>query len=197
MSSPPSPLLARLAEGDPSAKRACVERYGSLVWSLARRFAPPSEAEDAVQDIFVDLLRSAGRFDPAQGTEPGFVAMIARRRLVDLARRRAARRAELQAEPTSDGGASDSDPASAAAVPALPADVEQKLDATRAARALARLGPEERDVLLLATVDGLSYAEIAARKGIPLGTVKTQARRGLLRVRELLADAERAPEVAS
>lgn len=182
-------LLARVADGDATAARACVERFGALVWSLARRHSPTTaDAEDAVQDIFVDLIRSAARFDPVHGTENGFVAMVARRRLIDLARRRAARPEVTRKE--ADVTTSDSDPATAAAVPALPPDLEEKMDASRAARAIAALAPEERDVLLLATVDGLSYAEIAARKGLPLGTVKTYARRGLLSVRARLSAEE-------
>ncbi len=133
----------------------------------------------------MDLIRSAARFDPMHGTESGFVAMIARRRLVDLARRRAARREEVRKEVADTS--SDSDPAAQAAVPSLPPDVEEKLDASRAARAIAALAPEERDVLLLATVEGLTYAEIAEQKGLPLGTVKTHARRGLSLVRAQMA----------
>jgi RNA polymerase sigma-70 factor (ECF subfamily) len=166
-----------------------VTHFGGLVWSLARRFSPtPTDAEDAVQDIFVDLIRSAFRFDPARGTEAGFVAMVARRRLIDLARRRAARRAEVDADAAIDATSDGSDPPSPAGLPVLPPDLEQRLDASRAARAVAQLGPEERDVLVLATVDGLSYSEIAERKGLPLGTVKTCARRALMTVRKLLAE---------
>lgn len=180
-------LLARVASGDATAPRACVDRFGSLVWALARRYTrTPADAEDAVQDIFVDLIRSAARFDPMQGTESGFVAMIARRRLVDLARRRAARREDSRKEVVDTSA--DSDPVAQAAVPSLPPDVEEKLDASRAARAIGSLAPDERDVLLLATVEGLTYAEIAEQKGLPLGTVKTYARRGLSRVRAQLAN---------
>jgi RNA polymerase sigma-70 factor, ECF subfamily len=179
-------LLARIAAGDAPARGACVARFGALVWALARRYTrTPADAEDAVQDIFVDLIRSAARFDPMHGTESGFVAMIARRRLIDLARRRAARREDEKKELVDTS--SDSDPVAQAAVPSLPADLEQKLDASRAAHAIASLAPDERDVLLLATVEGLTYAEIAEHKGLPLGTVKTYARRGLAQVRARLA----------
>ncbi len=189
MNPPRDTLLERIAKGEADAKRACVERFGALVWSLARRHSPtPADAEDAVQEIFMDLMRSAARFDPTKGTENGFVAMVARRRLIDLARRRAARREEARKD--AEGSGTDSDPEVAAAVPSLPADLEEKLDASRAARAIAALGAEERDVLLLATVEGLTYAEIAERKNLPLGTVKTYARRGLLSVRARLSEAE-------
>jgi len=72
--------------------RACLDSFGPLVWSLARKYTPTqADAEDAVQDIFLDLWRSASRYDPERSSEPAFVAMIARRRLVDLRRRRARR----------------------------------------------------------------------------------------------------------
>ncbi|MBU3729210.1 MAG: sigma-70 family RNA polymerase sigma factor [Phycisphaerales bacterium] len=66
-----------------------MARFSGLVWSIARKLsADPSDAEDAVQEVFIDLWRSAHRFDPAKGTETTFVATIARRRLIDRGRRR-------------------------------------------------------------------------------------------------------------
>ena len=81
-------LLARIARGDERAVRECVQQYGALVWSMARRWsAHASDAEDAVQEIFIDLWRTASRYDSARATEAGWVAMIARRRLIDRTRR--------------------------------------------------------------------------------------------------------------
>ena len=82
-------LLARVGAGDAGAVREVLSRYGGLVWSIAKRFEP-SEAEDAVQEIFLDLWKSAGRYDAALGSEATFIATIARRRLID--RRRTRRR---------------------------------------------------------------------------------------------------------
>jgi RNA polymerase sigma factor (sigma-70 family) len=85
----PSPLLPRIAAGDEGAVRECVSRYGALVWSLARRWSAESgDAEDAVQEIFIDLWRTAARYDLSRTSEAGWVAMIARRRLIDRARKR-------------------------------------------------------------------------------------------------------------
>ena len=156
----------------------CLDRYGGLVWSMARRYAP-AEAEDAVQEIFVDLWKSAGRFDPAVASEAAFIAVISRRRLIDRVR------------------ASKRTPAAARAAAAVPegidpgASPERCAEAAQAVRALDALRPEQREVLLLAACQGLSHDEIAERTGIPLGTVKAHVRRGLLRVRSaLLGDAK-------
>ncbi|MFO0739763.1 MAG: sigma-70 family RNA polymerase sigma factor [Labilithrix sp.] len=178
-------LLQRIAAGDGAAATTAVQHYGTLVWSLARRYTRGrDEAEDAVQEIFVDLLESASRFDPERGTESGFVAMIARRRLIDLARRRAVRAIESTTEGKrgSDPGATPLDEQSIAR--AMRAD--EAIDAKTIARAIDQLPPEEREVLVLATLGGRSYAEIATMKDLPLGTVKTYGRRGLLRVRAAL-----------
>ena len=174
-SSPP-PLLHAVAAGDPSAVRTCIERWGGLVWSIARRFSPSTtEAEDAVQEIFVDLWRSASRFDPSIASETAFVAMIARRRLLDR-RRRSQRRPDTEPMPESRG----------ALAGAEHQQMEMCGEAAMAQKVLAQLRPEQRSVLIMATYQGLSHEEIASATGMPLGTVKAHARRGLIRVRELL-----------
>ena len=168
------PVLPRVAVGDPAAVRECIARYGPLVWGLARRLVPnPADAEDAAQDVFISLWQSAGRYDPAQAAEVTFVAMIARRRLID--RRRRARR-----HPPPDP-LPEAVPCAAAADP-----VERADDAARAAAALAELRDDQRAVLELAVYHGLTHEEISVRTGLPLGTVKTHIRRGLIRVRERL-----------
>jgi RNA polymerase sigma-70 factor (ECF subfamily) len=170
---PAATLLSRVAAGDPAAIRECLARFGGLVWSIAKRF-DPAETEDAVQEIFLDLWRSAGRHDPQVASETAFVAMIARRRLIDRRRSRARR-------PTTEG---------IDEVPSIPDAQAQRPDAcaeaSQAARALTRLRPEQREVLVLSTCHGLSHGEIAARTGMPLGTVKAHARRGLLSIRAAL-----------
>ena len=82
-------VLQRMASGDPAAVRECMDRYGSLVWSLARRLSrTASDAEDAAQEIFLDIWRSAARYDAARGSDQVFVATIARRRLIDRMRKK-------------------------------------------------------------------------------------------------------------
>lgn len=168
----PAALLARVAAGDAAAVREVLATYGGLVWSIARRFEA-GDAEDAVQEIFLDLWKSAARFDPAIASEAAFIAMIARRRLID---RRRTRRRRPATENIHE-------------VPSIPDDAVTGPDvcaeANQAARALAQLRPEQRQVLVL-SAQGLSHAEIAAQTGMPLGTVKAHARRGLLSIRAAL-----------
>jgi len=169
------PLLPRVAHGDTSAVRECVGRYGGLLWSLARKWsASPADAEDAVQEIFLDLWRSAGRFSASAGSETTFVATIARRRLID--RRRRAHRTP-PTDPLSERMPAPS---------GVPADLGA--EAALAAKALDRLRPEQRQVIWLMACQGLTHEEVAQRTGMPLGTVKAHARRGLILVRQALAN---------
>lgn len=168
--------LPRVALGDRSAVAECIDRHGALVWALARRFCPnASDAEDLVQDVFIALWKNAPRFDPSLASEATFVAMITRRRLIDGRRR-------LRARP--EPGPLPDEVASAALDAAPRAELAD--EARRAAEALGELPDDQRRVLTLATRDGLTYDQIARATGRPLGTVKTLARRGLIRLRQRL-----------
>ncbi len=175
----PALLLPRIAVGDERAVRACVDRYGALVWSLARRWSTDTnDAEDAVQDIFIDLWRSAPRFDPTRASEAGWVAMIARRRLIDRARRRSTSPV-LEPYPVGfdveDETGGDRD-----------AELDLASRAERARAVLRTLPDAQRRMLELSLLDGKTHDEIARETDVPLGTVKSHIRRGLLRVRALL-----------
>lgn len=170
-------LLQRVATGNTRAVAECIDQYGGLVWSLARRLLiRPTDAEDAVQEVFIELWKTAHLFDPSIGSETTFVAMIARRRLIDR-RRRESRRLEGDAVPIDE-----------VPIPTAVEPIEYELqdEAARAARALGVLKPEQRSVLQLAVCEGWSHQLIAERLGLPLGTVKTHVRRGLARIREEL-----------
>jgi RNA polymerase sigma factor (sigma-70 family) len=168
-------LLQRVAAGERMAMEQCLARFAPLVWSAARRFLGTSpEAEDAVQEIFIELWRKADRYEPALGSETTFVMTLARRRLLDV-RRRWSRRPELTpleeveepAQAPAEGSAADDESAQALAV-------------------LRALPQEQQQVLELSLRDGCTHSEIASQLALPLGTVKTLLRRGLLRIRQAL-----------
>lgn len=169
-------VLARIARGDAQAVRACMDEFGGLVWTIARRFTRTrADAEDAVQEIFTDVWRSAGRFDPAQGSEKVFISTIARRRLIDRLRR------AKQVPPMESEDALDqmgwAEPGNRA---------EMCAEAATAAQAVAQLKPDQQKVIELGVLNGMSHQEIADALQMPLGTVKTQMRRGLIQVRALM-----------
>jgi RNA polymerase sigma factor (sigma-70 family) len=170
-------LLERIAAGDQAAVKECMDAYGSLVWALARRMSSSaSDAEDATQEIFLEIWKSAARYDSALGSEAVFVTTIARRRLIDRLRSRKRRpQTEEFNEEINVEQALEAPDSGALAV-----------ESARAARALAQLGEGERQILLMGVVDGMTHSEIATATGKPIGTVKTQMRRGLIKIRELL-----------
>lgn len=171
----PLPLLPRIAAGDELAVRECVSRYGPLVWALARRWSPDSrDLEDTVQEVFVDLWRSASRFDRARATEAGWVAMITRRRLIDRLRRRQ-RAVEMEPLPDDYDEVDDREP-----------DLDRQTRVEHAHAVLQALPVTQRTMLELSLVHGRTHEEIARDTGTPLGTVKSHIRRGLQRARALL-----------
>lgn len=177
-----SHILQRIAQGDPHAMWELLARYGDLVWSLARRScAGEAEAEDAVQEIFIHLWQRAAMFDPSIGEEVTFVSVLARRKLMDRARRagRAPRQVDVE-EARRSLSLPDSAPGE---------------EARHARAALDSLDAEQRGVLILSIAHGFSHEAIAGQTGLPLGTVKSHIRRGLAHVRERL-DALRGVEVA-
>jgi RNA polymerase sigma factor (sigma-70 family) len=175
-------VMPRIASGDPAAMRECLDRYAGLIWTLALRFlGNRSEAEDAVQEAFIDLWKSAAKYRPELGSEVAFVTVLVRRRLID--RKRRAGRAPAP-------GALPADVPAGATADALEIGDEAAL----AREVLDELVPAQRRVLELAVCNGLSHQEVADRTGLPLGTVKTYVRRGLMHVRERLQAAGR-PEV--
>lgn len=174
---PRAPLLHRLAGGDPEAVREALDTFGTLVLSIARRHhADRGEAEDAVQEIFVDLWRTGVRFDPNQGSEATFVATVAHRRCIDRHRR-------AEARPRFE----DIETSPERAVESQVAQVESEEESDLVRGELARLRAPQRRVLELSFLAGLSHSQIAEVLGMPLGTVKTHARRGLQRLQDALS----------
>lgn len=169
-------ILHRIANGDATGVSDCLDKYGGLVWSIARKMLRNSDdAEDAVQEIFVDIWKNAERFDPEKSSETTFIAMIARRRLIDKIRYSTRR---ISADSLDD----------VLLEPFTRADkaIEMSIEAEEAAKAMRTLKPEQQQVLRLSIVQGMSHQEISNATGMPLGTVKTHVRRGLMHVREVL-----------
>lgn len=172
----PSDVLPRVAAGNAAAVDECLEKYGGLVWSLARKMCPRHEdAEDAVQEIFVHVWRNAAKFDPAVASEATYITMIARRRLIDRYRSRSR---EVDAAVFTEEAVADS--------AEHEKSVEISEEAARAREHMGQLRPEEKKVLELSISEGMSQSQVAKAMDLPLGTVKTHARRGLIRLRELL-----------
>jgi RNA polymerase sigma-70 factor (ECF subfamily) len=167
-------LLRRVGDGDGGAFEALYRRYARPVFGLAlRRLGDRGRAEEAVQETFASVWRSARTYRPDRGPGAPWLYAVARNAIVDGARARVEPvTAESEDEPSGDVG-----PAERA---------EQSWTSWRVHRALEELPDSERIVLELAYWRGLSQSEIAERLRIPLGTVKTRTRSGLRRLAELL-----------
>ncbi|MEM1178763.1 MAG: sigma-70 family RNA polymerase sigma factor [Acidobacteriota bacterium] len=169
-------LFERVASGDASSMQECIDRFRGLVWSMARkRGLGDEDAEDLLQEVMIEVWKSASRYDSAQASEPAFVAMITRRRLIDRIRRQQRRPVTQPIVPDLHDGADREHE-----------HLENRVELAMASRALDCLRPRERHVLLLSTLQGMSHGQISESTGIPLGTVKTYIRRGLMRVRSVL-----------
>ena len=174
-------LLQRIAMGDRKALRELYDRCAPAALALARRILRgAAEAEDVVQDVFVEAWLHASRFDPRRGNAVAWLLAMARSRALDRVRARGvAERA---------GTALVREDARAVALPIEPA--QQRQERERIQAALAALPPEQRETLLLAYFEGLSQSEIAARTGEALGTVKTRCRLALEKLSRLLQEVE-------
>jgi len=175
-------LLVAVSRGDEAAFAALYDRYSPILLGLLLRILRSrAEAEDVLQEVFIQVWRQAGQFDPARGRPFTWLVTLARSRAIDRlraveSRERAAQRSAEEARPE----AATAETADDAAARSEQAEIVR--------RALAELPEEQRRALLLAYLDGMSQSEIAARTGQPLGTVKTRTRAGLRKLSELLRD---------
>jgi len=166
-------LIARVGEGDPGAFELLYRRYARPVFALAlRRLGDRGRAEDAVQETFASIWRSAGSYKRERGPGAPWLYAVARNAIVD--RRRAL-------------GEPPAETAEEAADEAGPADrAESSWTAWRVHRALLELPEQERRLIELAYWGGLTQSEIAEFLNVPLGTVKTRTRSALARLADLL-----------
>lgn len=174
-------LVALVARSDEAALAELYDRVGGVAYGLAYRvLRDEALAEDAVQDAFLTLWRTAASFLPERAKASTWILTLVHRRAVDVVRREQRRRAEpleRAPEPT-EGSAEEA--------------AWLRLERERVQAALARLPDPQREAIELAYYGGYSQAELAERLGQPLGTIKSRMFSGLSRLRELLEEGERA-----
>jgi RNA polymerase sigma-70 factor, ECF subfamily len=170
-------LVALVARSDEDALGELYDRYSRVAFGLARRVLRDTAlAEDAVQEAFLAVWRTAGRFVPERAQARTWLLTIVHRRAVDLVRREERRRAEplLGAHPESAAETSEG--------------AWLSLERERVRDALAKLPDQQREALELAYYGGFTQSELAERLGEPLGTIKSRMFNGLARLRELLGE---------
>jgi RNA polymerase sigma-70 factor (ECF subfamily) len=179
-------LLEAAGRGDHDAFAALYDELSAGVYGLVRRvLRDPAQSEEVTQEVFLEVWRTAPRFDAGRGTARTWVLTMAHRRAVDRVRSEQASRAREDRV-----GARERVPAVDVVAEAVESGVERQ--AVR--DALARLTDLQRQALELAYFGGLTYREVAERLGAPLPTVKTRMRDGLLRLRQALESPGLAPE---
>ncbi len=174
-------LAERFAAGDRDAFREVYEAHQALVYTYCRRALGPDRAADVTQEVFVSAWRSAARFRSEAGTLAGWLLGIARYRIID------ALRAEGRRPPLAD------DDAVIELRPVEDDRLTRLAERLLLSDALTSLAPRARAVVELAFFDDLTHAEIAERTQLPLGTVKSDIRRGLARLREHVEGFDDAP----
>jgi len=176
-----SRLLAAMARGEKSALSALYDSLSRPLYSLAYRIVNDSaEAQDIVQDVFLQIWQKAGTYDTSRGSVFGWAATLTRNRAIDRVRMRK-RRSELLA-----GSAPDLQPAPPPGNLDSSASLWVQEKATAVRSALGQLAPEQQKAIELAFFSGLTQLEIAAQLNEPLGTIKARIRRGLLKLKETL-----------
>lgn len=171
-------LIQQVAKQDREAFGQLYDTFSSLVFTLAMRMLKVrSDAEDLLQEVFLQIWRQAGNYSQERGSPEAWIINIARSRAIDKIR--SSRRMDKSFVLTEDPAAAESN----SGVESSAAASEMRLTVNSA---LANLPDAQRRVLELAYFDGLTQSEIAARLSEPLGTVKTRMRSGIQRLRELL-----------
>jgi len=175
--------LDRLRTGDNAALEELYDRHAGLLYSVIVKIVRDrAEAEDVLQDVWVQAWRTAATYRAERGAVAAWLVTIARSRAIDRSRSLRSRQNAVDA-----AEAATPEPAPEPGIDPVRRDLHQ-----RVVSALESLAPQQREVLALAYFGGLSQSEIAARCGAPLGTVKSWVRQGLQRLRELVPAEERA-----
>jgi RNA polymerase sigma-70 factor (ECF subfamily) len=168
----------RVRLGDEAAFAEFYDAVGGVVYgTVLRVIRNPAQAEEVTQEVFVELWRTAARFDPSRGSVRTWAATMAHRRAVDRVRSEQSARNREVVDATRD------------VVPEHDHVVEEvaaNLDRERVAQALQNLTDPQREAVTLAYYGGLTYREVAIRLDLPEGTVKTRIRDGLIKLRDLM-----------
>jgi RNA polymerase sigma-70 factor (ECF subfamily) len=168
-------LILRMAQGDRTALEGLYDRYAQLVFNVAVRILRNhADAEEVVQEVFWQAWRQAGRYEPARGAPWAWLVTLTRARAIDAFRARGPHRRRVEL------------PLSLVATDPVVPPAEQLAEKQLVTGALDGLAATQRELLELAYYEGLTQTEIAARTGVPLGTVKTRLRAGLGRLRDSL-----------
>ena len=177
----PSGLLERVQRGDRDAFNDLYDALAPLVFGAVKRvLRDPAMSEEVAQEVFVEIWKTADRFDATRASASTWAVTMARRRAVDRVRHEQSQRNRIDSlgqQPA----ATVTDPAAA---------VVSSIDSERVKQALEQLPDDQRAVITLAFLEGLPHAAIAERLDLPLGTVKGRARGGLKRLRSLIGEGQ-------
>jgi RNA polymerase sigma-70 factor (ECF subfamily) len=170
-------LLARTADGDAAALEEFYNLTSAKLFGIILRILPERpEAEDVLQEVYVTVWRKAASFDPARASPITWVATIARNRAID----------RLRARPLGRHAPVEEAHDLADESPAPDARLAHAQDAQRLGAALATLEPRHAAAIRACYFEGVTYEDLALREGVPVGTLKSWVRRGLIRMRGVL-----------
>jgi len=176
-------MIERIGRGDQSAFSALYDRLSRPLYSLALRIlGDAGDAQDALQDVFLQIWSRAATYNPEQSTVFSWTVLLTRSRVIDRLR---ARKRRLRVVDSATGD-EDADVADASTMESAADTADKNDEAARVRSVLNNLPSEQREAIELAFFGHLTHHEIAARLGEPLGTIKARIRRGLLKLRERL-----------
>lgn len=183
---PPSPpeqdalgqAMARLSVGERAALAEVYRLTSAKLYAICLRILKDrAEAEDALQDVYVSLWRRADRFDPTRASARSWLAVFARNRAIDRLRANRVGRGAAPVDLAERIADEAPDPEAAALASS---------DAAQVHKCLAALEERQQDAIRTAFLEGVTYAELADRRDVPLGTMKSWIRRGLARLKACL-----------
>ena len=168
-------ILARIAAGENGSFELLIEKYGNLVWSIGKKFLyRQSDLEDAVQEVFIAIWKSADKYDANKAKEITFVSMIARRRFIDHLRKISKHKNLESIDDDNSGHQLYKE-----------SILNESTDLQLVKNAIQSLDIDDQELLNLSVYQGYSHSEISKLLNIPLGTVKTRIRRNLIKLKEI------------